>query len=181
MKDHTLRVQLFSEQFLENIQIFVISVYLCWGSNVQEAREQLFLFMSLPWCQALTVLYLTSWAAWFLLLGQAGTRRSNTPQACPGQRVLSLLSTLAGHRAEGQAPAVGSRGTSRFRVKPGWHSKTELQEDKEGWKPVEETIHAEHSGRSWTWSSQGQAWSNSWAQEQAGGYLSDFSHLLVKA
>lgn len=37
--DHMVHVQLFSENFLENIQIFTISVYLCLGLNVQEARS----------------------------------------------------------------------------------------------------------------------------------------------
>lgn len=37
--DHVLYVQLFSENFLENIQIVPISVHLCLGLNVQEARS----------------------------------------------------------------------------------------------------------------------------------------------
>ena len=52
------------------------------------------------------------------------------------QSVWSLLSTLAKHRVEGQALAGVSFGTSRFRVKPGWPSKTELQDGKEGRKSV---------------------------------------------
>lgn len=43
--DHTLHIQLFSENILENIQIFVD---LCLDLNVQEAVGQLFLLMSLP-------------------------------------------------------------------------------------------------------------------------------------
>lgn len=46
--DHTLHIQLFSENILENIQIFMISVDLCLDLNVQEAVGQLFLLMSLP-------------------------------------------------------------------------------------------------------------------------------------
>jgi len=78
VKDHTLHAQLFSEHCLKNIQIFMISTYLCQGPNVQEAREQLSLLMSLPWHQVLRMLNLMSWDSWFSFLRQAGTSRDNS-------------------------------------------------------------------------------------------------------
>lgn len=44
--DNTLHTKLFSENFLENIQIFIISLYLYLGLNVQEVRGQFFFYVT---------------------------------------------------------------------------------------------------------------------------------------
>lgn len=90
--NNTLHIKLFSENFLENIQIFMVFLYLYLGLNIQEVRGQFYFYVKLA-C------YSTFFESWLLdssSLDRQGPG-SNTSGAWIGQRLSNLLSTLAEH------------------------------------------------------------------------------------